>query len=570
MARKPLTATTPPWELLLLPLVPGDSSRLLVIADARSGALRHLELHSDRAPPRALAEALGRAAASPTVSGQKVGRPRSVACPPDQLAEVQVALKALGVVAHSAAAVPAARKWADELRPVPPSLTNTLGRAAVLGPAEGWAQALAALLRARPWDRDLEDAFIRFSSADPQLHNLVVQVIDGMDAQSVWGPIPGLIIYPGPEAARRAQTAGLRGRDMVDGVILRVEQKDGLGSLVGDWALESGRVLEGRVLTGRLRLEGEVTPLREALYGSVQAVCRAVAALFEAHPDALPEAEAPWAWPERPDTTLWVAQTLLPLAAHAGPARLPLAVRPPQAAAEPDGGARLTLFIAPENVGVALPILSQLVALEARPDALGNWELSGVDASGAPSTIAGVPLPMLPPSAFDGQLDLELAEASPDGRVPARPLVPWSARLPITLRGWTGALLSTLMDEPDPLGLLKGFGWDGPPATWPKSSDVVLSLVGPLLTPSPAAGAVRRLANAAARLWTLEHRGLSLDRAAQDPQLCALLGAPLAAALAARKARHFALDRRPITVRGVRVLDGQVHLDTAWVTEAPR
>lgn len=74
--------------------------------------------------------------------------------------------------------------------------------------------------------------------------------------------------------------------------------------------------------------------------------------------------------------------------------------------------------------------------------------------------------------------------------------------------------------------------------------------------------------NAAARLWSLEHWGLSLDRAAQDAELRALLGAPLAAALAARKARHFARDQRPITVRDVRVLDGQVHLETAWVTEA--
>jgi hypothetical protein len=94
---------------------------------------------------------------------------------------------------------------------------------------------------------------------------------------------------------------------------------------------------------------------------------------------------------------------------------------------------------------------------------------------------------------------------------------------------------------------------------------VLLSCVAPLF-PASAAGIepVERLLRAAAWIWTLDADGRSAEEIALDPAPLTFVGPALTLALVTRKQRVFAQDRRPIFVRSVRLVDGQIKLDTTW------
>jgi hypothetical protein len=49
-----------------------------------------------------------------------------------------------------------------------------------------------------------------------------------------------------------------------------------------------------------------------------------------------------------------------------------------------------------------------------------------------------------------------------------------------------------------------------------------------------------------------------------DPAPLTSVGRALTLALVTRKQRFFAQDRRPIFARSVRLVDGQIKLDTTW------
>lgn len=560
--QKPV-ANAPAWELLLLPALPGEAGPWLLVVEASGGALRHLEALAEVGLEKALPGALSRALRSPSAGGA-AGRPRWVSCLTEQLPRLEPALKALGLSVRGAAALPAARKVAARCRPAPGLVAATLGGAAVCAPGQGWGRALGGLLRAQPWAQGLGERRVQLRVEGAALGALSIEARGGADGAGRGGPA-GLVLRPAPtgedaggEAGATADELPGSGEGRPERWLVELVELDLLGSILAEELRRAGAAVEGKVLCAGQARGGALGPLSGPEAVELEAACAAVAAFFEA--GARVEAPEFWVWPEQPGARLWLEA-----------AALPAAPAPSEGgAAKPWSGTRLALFTDAERAPTLIALLEADPKLDAVLQGPVGWEISLLDADGDRLGIGELPLQQLPERAVDGLLDVIVLEA-PAGS-PADMDAPrlWSGTLPVTL--WTSRdqPMSGALNDPDPRGLLRGASWRGPPQTWPKSSDVLLSCVSPLVTAKEAGvEPVERLVRAAAWIWTLEAEGRSFDEIALHPAPLGLVGPGLTLALLRRKKRWYGLDRRPIYVRGLRFVGDELKLDTTWTMALP-